>query len=200
MRFLLTLTLIKFAFGARSATVEYYDELIKNYTSEAYHYDVPVNAYQYRPNDTSVDSVETYDFVVVGSGSAGAVVANRLSEIKEWNVLLLEAGGDENNFTDIPRMHLYLQGLEYNWNFNTTVQKNSCQGMIDKKCAFPRGRVLGGTSTINGLVYCRGNKADYDRWNVSGWSYNDVLPYFIKSENSHIDGDSGITEKTDTGM
>ncbi|KAF5294458.1 hypothetical protein FQR65_LT01584 [Abscondita terminalis] len=195
MRFLLTLTLIKFAFGARSATVEYYDELIQNYTAEAYHYDVPVNAYQYRPNDTSVDSVETYDFVVVGSGSAGAVVANRLSEIKEWNVLLLEAGGDENNFTDIPRMHLYLQGLEYNWNFNTTVQKKSCQGMIDKKCAFPRGRVLGGTSTINGLVYCRGNKADYDRWNVSGWSYNDVLPYFIKSENSHIDGDSGYHGK-----
>ncbi|KAK4872819.1 hypothetical protein RN001_014848 [Aquatica leii] len=196
MKLLLMLVLAKCVVADYSSTIEYYDELIKNYTFKAYHYDGAVNAYQYEPiKNNVVDVNATYDFVVIGSGSAGAVVANRLSEIHEWNVLLIEAGGDENNFTDIPRFHLYLQGLEYNWNFNTTEQTGACQGMVKKKCALPRGRILGGTSTINGLVYCRGNKADYDRWNVLGWSYKDVLPYFIKSENSHVDSDSGYHGK-----
>lgn len=69
-----------------------------------------------------------FDFIIIGSGSAGAVIANRLSEIPEWKILLLEAGGDETDFSDIPGEHTYLQGLRFNWNFNTVPQTTACLG------------------------------------------------------------------------
>ncbi|KAF5272032.1 hypothetical protein FQR65_LT05013 [Abscondita terminalis] len=130
-----------------------------------------------------------YDFVVVGAGSAGAVVASRLSEISNWTVLLLEAGGDENEISDVPALAGYAQMSEFDWMYQTSPPGDSkyCQAMIGDRCNWPRGKVLGGSSTINAMVYVRGNKHDYDQWAAqgnTGWSYQDVLPYFTKSEDN----------------
>jgi choline dehydrogenase len=122
------------------------------------------------------------------------VVATRLSEVADWKVLLLEAGGEEDDFNNIPAMFMYLQFSEMNWGYYSTPQTSCCQGMKDKKCIIPRGKLIGGSSAINAVMYVRGNPKDYDKWaelGNPGWSYEDVLPYFVKSENSMIDGDEG---------
>lgn len=132
-----------------------------------------------------------YDFIVVGAGAAGCTLANRLSENRNWRVLLLEAGGTENFFHQIPVMAAFLQGTHSNWNYKSEPQKLACFGMNDNMCALPRGRVLGGTSSINYMIYNRGNKRDFDRWaeyGNKGWSYKEVLPYFLKSENANLKG------------
>ncbi|KAF2895782.1 hypothetical protein ILUMI_10384 [Ignelater luminosus] len=183
-----------------SEEIVYYEDLITTEEDRAFHnYQLPTSAESFRPrNPGAVKGIGVFDFIIIGSGSAGAVIANRLSEITEWKILLLEAGGCETNFSDIPGEHMYLQGLRFNWNFNTIPQTTACLGMINNSCAVPRGRVLGGSSTINGLVYCRGNKEDFNGWAAlgnKGWSYEDVLPYFIKSENSQINGDLGFHGK-----
>ncbi|XP_057669061.1 glucose dehydrogenase [FAD, quinone]-like isoform X1 [Diorhabda carinulata] len=132
---------------------------------------------------------DTYDFVIVGGGSAGTVLANRLSENSDWKVLLLEAGPDEVVFTDLPIMFPVLQLTPFDWQYRTEPGENYCLGFHDKRCNWPRGRILGGSSVLNAMLYVRGNKKDYDRYrdlgNV-GWSYEDVLPYFKKSENMTI--------------
>ncbi|EFX84142.1 hypothetical protein DAPPUDRAFT_47585, partial [Daphnia pulex] len=127
-----------------------------------------------------------YDFIVIGAGSAGAVVANRLTEVSDWNVLLLEAGGDEGLMTDIPGAVQLLQRTSIDWQYKTVAQTKSCLGFNDNKCNWPRGKILGGSSVLNYMLYVRGNKRDYDSWAVDnpGWSYDDVLPYFIKSEDN----------------
>lgn len=125
---------------------------------------------------------------MVGAGSAGAIVASRLSEIPEWNVLLLEAGGDPVPPVDIPGQATLMQFTSNNWNFSFEPQDNACLGMVDRRCAFPRGKGLGGSSLINYAIYCRGNPRDFDLWEQlgnPGWSYQDVLPYFMKSEKVH---------------
>jgi choline dehydrogenase len=131
------------------------------------------------------DAIHSFDFIVVGAGSAGCVLANRLSEDGKNTVLLLEAGGSDRNpvFT-IPMM----AGVAYwwkrsNWNYVTTPQAH----MDGRAIKWPRGKVLGGSSTINGMMYMRGNAADYDGWRqlgLPGWSYADVLPYFRRSEHN----------------
>ncbi|XP_058799457.1 glucose dehydrogenase [FAD, quinone]-like [Phymastichus coffea] len=133
--------------------------------------------------------LSTYDFIVVGGGSAGAVVANRLSEIPDWKVLLIEAGGDENEVSDVPALVGYLQLSEMDWMYQTAPPTNSpyCLAMVGDRCNWPRGKVLGGSSVLNAMVYVRGNRLDYDLWERlgnPGWSYDDVLPYFIKSEDN----------------
>ncbi|XP_018572224.1 glucose dehydrogenase [FAD, quinone]-like [Anoplophora glabripennis] len=142
----------------------------------------------------------TFDFVIVGAGSAGTLLANRLTEIEKWKVLLLEAGGPENEFSDIPGMTVEIYSTDMNWGYLSTPQKRACRAMDQFQCTCPRGKVLGGSSTINGKMYVRGNKADYNAWEKMGnpgWSYKDVLPYFIKTENSHIDdGDPGCHGKS----
>ncbi|XP_066991767.2 glucose dehydrogenase [FAD, quinone] [Anabrus simplex] len=128
-----------------------------------------------------------YDFVVIGAGSAGAVMASRLSEVPAWNVLLLEAGGDEPPGAVVPSMVISYQGTEIDWNYKTEPEQRACQSSPDKRCQWVRGKVLGGSSTINGMVYMRGNPRDYDLWAEAGnegWSYLDVLPYFKKSEDN----------------
>jgi glucose dehydrogenase (acceptor) len=131
-----------------------------------------------------------YDFIVIGGGSAGAVVASRLSEISNWTVLLLEAGGDETLLSDIPMFMPALQLSPLDWQFKTEPSDTSCLAMNGRRCNWPRGKVLGGSSVLNALLYARGNAKDYDRWAAlgnEGWSYREVLPYFKKSEDMRVD-------------
>ena len=115
-------------------------------------------------------------------------MANRLSEISEWSVLLLEAGGEETLLGQVPAMAADLQLSERDWQYKTEVLPNqACLGMEGKRCVWPRGKMLGGTSSLNYMLYVRGNKHDFNRWAYLGnygWSYEEVLPYFTKSEDN----------------
>ena len=134
---------------------------------------------------------DEYDYIVVGAGSAGSVVASRLSEDKDKKVLLLEAGGhyNENPMLHVPYSFFNLQHTEHDWEYYTEPQKVSCLGLKEQRGFCPRGKVLGGSSMMNGMQYTRGSKYDYDEWEqngCTGWSYKEVLPYFLKSEDIKI--------------
>ncbi|CAH2000166.1 unnamed protein product [Acanthoscelides obtectus] len=142
------------------------------------------------PADIPEDRMlKQYDFIVVGSGTAGCVVANRLSENPDWNVLLVEAGRTENYIMDVPIMANFLQFTESNWAYKTEPSDKFCVGMDGQQCNWPRGKVVGGSSVLNYMIYTRGNRRDYDNWakmGNTGWSYEEVLPYFRKIENFSI--------------
>jgi len=122
-----------------------------------------------------------YDYVIVGAGSAGCVLANRLSEDADVSVLLLEAGPpDTNENIHVPLGYLQLARTEVDWDY-CTAPEPECAG---RRIPLPRGRVLGGSSSVNAMVYIRGNRRDYDEWGVPGWSAADLVPYFIKSEDN----------------
>lgn len=134
---------------------------------------------------------ECFDYIVVGAGSAGCVLASRLSEDPSVKVLLLEAGPPDTSLW----LHLpigygkTMWSTKYNWCLYTDPDPN----MNGRKIYWPRGKTLGGSSAINGLIYIRGQKEDYDHWSQlgnNGWSYKEVLPYFIKSEQN----DKGASE------
>ncbi|XP_024086351.1 glucose dehydrogenase [FAD, quinone]-like isoform X2 [Cimex lectularius] len=141
-----------------------------------------------RPVSIETDDLRPYyDFVIVGGGSAGAVIANRLSEVEDWNVLLLEAGGDETEISDVPLLAAYLQLSKLDWQYKTEPQGTACLGMNNKRCNWPRGKVIGGSSVLNYMLYVRGNKHDYDHWEALGnigWGSNQALYYFKKSEDN----------------
>ena len=123
-----------------------------------------------------------YDYIIVGAGSAGCVLANRLTEDPTTTVLLLEAGGpDEAQAIHIPLAFSTLFKTPLDWAYETAEQPQ----LHNCRLYWPRGKVLGGSSSINAMVYIRGNRRDYDHWSAlgnEGWSYSDVLPYFKKSE------------------
>jgi choline dehydrogenase-like flavoprotein len=126
---------------------------------------------------------DTYDYVIVGAGTAGCLLANRLSADPRVRVLLLEAGGKDNyHWIHIPVGYLYLMGNpRTDWGFKTAAEP----GLNGRSLAYPRGRVLGGCSSINGMIYMRGQARDYDGWRQlgnPGWGWDDVLPYFKKHE------------------
>ena len=132
----------------------------------------------------------TFDYIVVGAGSAGCVLANRLSANPNNRVLLLEAGGpDRHPFIHMPAGFAKLATSDsVNWCYET----EPVPEMLGRRMFWPRGKVLGGSSSINAMCYCRGHRKDYDSWaenGAVGWAYDDVLPYFLSSED-HEDGPS----------
>ncbi|MEW9305924.1 GMC family oxidoreductase [Labrys neptuniae] len=137
-------------------------------------------------HDSERIDLGAYDYVVVGAGSGGCVLANRLSADPKARVLLLEAGGsDRYHWIHIPVGYLYCMGNpRTDWGYRTVAEP----GLNGRSLAYPRGRVMGGCSSINGMIYMRGQAADYDQWQQlgnTGWGWDDVLPLFRRSENHH---------------
>ena len=143
----------------------------------------------------------TFDYIIIGAGSAGCVLANRLSANSANSVLLLEAGGKDNNIKiGIPAAYGDLHRTKVDWGFSTEPQEH----VNNRRIYLPRGKALGGCSSTNAMAYVRGNKVDYDEWAAmgnKGWAYKDVLPYFKKSENNEdisneYHGDQGLLNVT----
>src|SRR5215831_9482502 len=125
-----------------------------------------------------------YDYVIVGGGSAGCVLAGRLSEDPSVHVALIEAGRAD----DAPEIHTpvafpQLFKTDHDWDYSSEPEP----ALGGRRLYLPRGKVLGGSSSMNAMIYIRGNRADYDQWaaeRATGWSYDEILPYFIKAENN----------------
>src|SRR5207248_2455441 len=131
--------------------------------------------------DTDRHGLSTYDYIIVGAGSAGCVLANRLTEDARTSVLLIEAGPRDTHFwIHVPLGYgkLFARS-DVNWGYESEPEP----ALNGRRIFTPRGKVLGGSSSINGLVYIRGQPADYDGWGIAGWDFKALLPYFKKSEN-----------------
>ena len=144
---------------------------------------------------TSEDAAASYDYIVCGAGTAGCLLANRLSATRGKRVLLIEAGGnDDYVWVHIPVGYLYCIGNpRTDWLYAT----EPAAGLNGRSLRYPRGKVLGGCSSINGMIYMRGQARDYDAWGAGdghgvnpGWSWAECLPYFLKHEDFHKGADA----------
>ena len=128
----------------------------------------------------------TFDYIIIGSGSAGSVLANRLTQDGKHTVLVLEYGGsDIGPLIQMPSaLSIPLNTKTYNWGYSSEPEP----ALNNRRITAPRGKVIGGSSSINGMVYVRGHARDFDTWSemgAAGWAYADVLPYFKRMETSH---------------
>jgi choline dehydrogenase len=165
---------------------------------------MPINGMPARRTDLAADR-PVYDYIIIGAGSAGCVLANRLSADSANRVLLLEAGPrDRNPFIHVPAgLAKVIPNRRYNWAYETEPQAN----LNGRRILWPRGKTLGGTSSLNGMIYIRGHARDYDIWRqlgLAGWSYGEVLPYFKRAEANERGGDAwhgadGPLNVTDSG-
>ncbi|XP_017476673.1 PREDICTED: glucose dehydrogenase [FAD, quinone]-like [Rhagoletis zephyria] len=131
------------------------------------------------------DGIGKYDFIVIGAGSAGSVVASRLSENVKWKVLVLEAGDDPPQESEIPGLHTFLQRTRYSWDYYSDPQPHICQALGRRLCYNPRGKLIGGTGAINGMVYVKGHRQDFDDWLAAGntqWGWADVKRFYERAE------------------
>uniref|UniRef100_A0A0K8S3Y4 Glucose-methanol-choline oxidoreductase N-terminal domain-containing protein n=1 Tax=Lygus hesperus TaxID=30085 RepID=A0A0K8S3Y4_LYGHE len=179
------LGLIQFllAFDAATSQMAIVDRLLNVYAKMGFTY----REERFLDNLPILDS---YDFVIVGAGPGGAVTANRLSENPKWTVLLLEAGIEGNLYTDIPALNIIFGFTNYNWKYVTESQPElMCRGMTNKRCSWPSGKGVGGTTIWNGLMWTRCPASDFDEWEAMGnpgWGYQSMLKNFLKVENVSI--------------
>ncbi|XP_022830903.1 glucose dehydrogenase [FAD, quinone]-like [Spodoptera litura] len=130
-------------------------------------------------------SAENFDFIIVGAGTAGSVLANRLSAVPEWNVLLIEAGDDAPVEADIPGLHTSFYGSRFDWNYSTVPNGRTNGANINGSINWPRGKMIGGSSNMNGMIYIQGNDQDYQNWVDLGnpeCSVEEVRRCFKKAE------------------
>ncbi|XP_075973094.1 ecdysone oxidase-like [Anticarsia gemmatalis] len=138
------------------------------------------------PPDADLKDGDKFDFIIVGAGTAGSVLANRLSEIEDWKVLVLEAGGDPPVESDVPDLDTTMYGTKYDWQYETVNNGRTSQALRNGNVNWPRGKMLGGSSAINVMGYFQGNPYDYQRWYDEGnleWHPDIVQKYFKKAEN-----------------
>ncbi|ERL95394.1 hypothetical protein D910_12658 [Dendroctonus ponderosae] len=178
-----------------SSDFEQFVSEILSFINDTTTYEKPTNNDAFFGNGTDWDEAldyGTYDFIIVGSGSAGGVLVNRLTEEENFTVLLVEAGSEDPVISKVIGLYAYLLSSGCDWGYYTTPQPNMFLANTDKRGTYPRGKVLGGTSTINGAVNTRGNSKNYDDWvelGNDGWSYEECLPYFKKLENAEFSVD-----------
>ncbi|GBP43981.1 Glucose dehydrogenase [Eumeta japonica] len=139
------------------------------------------------PSDSSAHILNSrenlqYDYVVVGAGTAGSLLASRLSEkFPDWSILLIEAGDDPGPDSDIPSFFFANSATNIDWNYKTESDPGYCLGMADGRCCWSKGKAMGGSSSINAMIYLRGHPKDYDRWAELGnehWNYESVSKHF----------------------
>jgi len=138
---------------------------------------------QHRFNKLAASSPAEFDYVIIGAGSAGSAIAYRLGEDKSISIALIEYGGsDAGPFIQMPAALSYPMNMRfYDWGYRAVAEP----ALNGRSLVCPRGKVIGGSSSINGMIYVRGHAGDYDHWQAqgaSGWSYADILPYFKKME------------------
>ncbi|CAG9830416.1 unnamed protein product [Diabrotica balteata] len=180
------LVIFTFLLTCGALELEPFYEFVSEKFEQIQKFELPTNNEKvFRTNDTKIFDFGRYDFIIVGADAGGSVLANRLSEISSWKILLLEAGGETDDFSDVPEFNNYLQQTDMNWGYLTAPQTTCCQGMENHQCMYPRGKVIGGCTTLNAAIYARGSPSDFNSWVAMGnpgWSYEEVLPYFKKSE------------------